>query len=142
MTRWVLVQCDERVLALPAGAVEELVEVSSCLPAPGVLAAVRGVAPYRGRLAPLVHVGAAVTDGTPPSPVGTTAVAVHAGGRRILLEVEAAADVIAAPETPLPQGWRGQWAAGAVRRPEGLVPVLDLEWLATRLTRSEASATA
>jgi len=139
VNRWLLVRSDGRVLALPAGSVEELVEIASPLPAPGVLPAVRGVAPYRGRLVPLVHVMAAIGDVTPPPEVGTTAVAVLVDGRRMLLEVDEADAIVTAPETSLPPGWGGQWAVGAVRQPEGLVPVLNLEWLVDRLMRTAAS---
>jgi chemotaxis signal transduction protein len=142
VTTWLFVRCAERALAVPAGMIEGLLEVPPVLPAPGVVAAVRGVAPYRGRLVPLVHLGAAISDGPLPSTVCAMAIAVLVSGRRMLLEVDEAADVVMAPEAPLPQGWHGGWAVGAIRRPEGLVPVLDLDWLMARLTRAAENATA
>lgn len=142
MTGWLLVRSAEHHVALPVGMVEEIIVVPPPLPAPGVVAAVRGVAPYRGRLVPLVHLAAAIGEGAPPPTVGTTAVVVLVGDHRILLEVDEATDLTTAPETPLPRGWRGRWAAGAVRRDQGLVPILDLDWLAGCLTPGAVSATA
>jgi len=102
-------------------------------------AAVRGVAPLHGRFVPLVHLAALLGDGTPPAAVGDTGVAVRVRGRALLLEVDEATDLAVVPETPLPEGWRGRWATGALRQAAGLVPILDLEWLAERLAGPEGS---
>jgi chemotaxis signal transduction protein len=53
VTGWLVVRSAERTLALPVGMVEELVAVPPPLSVPGVVAAVRGVAPFQGRLVPL-----------------------------------------------------------------------------------------
>ena len=143
MSGWLVVRSAERTLALPVGIVEELVAVPAPLPAPGVLAAVRGVAPFRGRLVPLVHLGAAIGRGPPPPALGTTGVAVVLDGRRVLLEVDEATELTTAEAEPLPHGWRGRWASSAVRQSGTLVPILDPAWLAERLTGGGAgSATA
>jgi chemotaxis signal transduction protein len=142
MSRWLLVRSADRAMALPVGVVEELVAMPEPLPVPAVLAAVRGVAPFRGRLVPLVHLGAAVGGAPPPPALGTTGVAVRLRGRHVLLEVDEAAELSVADAEPLPHGWSGRWAAGAVRQTGALVPILDVEWLAERLTRGAESATA
>jgi len=142
MSAWLVVRSADRVVALPVAAVEELVTVPASLPVPAVLAAVRGVAPWRGRLVPLVHLGAVVGNVAPPVALGTTGVAVRVAGRRVLLEVEEAAELTAGDEEPLPHGWRGRWAAGAVRQAGTLVPILDFGWLAERLTGGVGTATA
>jgi len=139
---WLVVRSAERLVALPAAEVEELVTVPAPLPVPAVVTAVRGVAPYRGRLVPFVHLAAVVGDALPPGHPGAMGVAVRVAGRRVLLEVDEASDVTAADEEPLPHGWRGRWASGAVRRSGALVPVLDLAWLAQRLAGGTGGATA
>jgi chemotaxis signal transduction protein len=116
--------------------------VPAPLPVPAVLAAVRGVAPFRGRLVPLVHLAAAVSDAAPPPTRGATGVAVQVAGRRVLLEVDEATELTGADEEPLPHGWRGRWASGAVRQTGTLVPILDLGWLAERLMGGTGGATA
>ena len=113
MSGWLLVRSMERTVALPVGVVDELVDLPVPLPVPAVLAAVRGVAAFRGRLVPLVHLGAAE-----------------------------ATELRVADAEPLPHGWSGRWAAGTVRQTGGLVPILDVEWLAERLTGGAGSATA
>jgi chemotaxis signal transduction protein len=139
---WLVVRSADRVVALPVGQVEELVTVPAPLPVPAVVPAVRGVAPFRGRLVPLVHLAAALSDGPPPPEPGITGVAVRVGGRRVLLEVDDATELSGAEEEPLPHGWRGRWAAGAVRQAGTLVPILDFAWLAERLAGGAESATA
>jgi chemotaxis signal transduction protein len=140
---WLVVRSAERTLALPVGMVEELVAVPPPLSVPGVVAAVRGVAPFQGRLVPLVHLGAAISGAPPPPALGTTGVAVRLDGRRVLLEVDDATELTAADAEPLPHGWRGRWASSAVRQGGTLVPILDPAWLAERLTGGSAgSATA
>jgi chemotaxis signal transduction protein len=142
MSGWLLVRSMERTVALPVGVVDELVDLPVPLPVPAVLAAVRGVAPFRGRLVPLVHLGAAVGGAPPPAALGTTGVAVRLQGRHVLLEVDEATELRVADAEPLPHGWSGRWAAGTVRQTGGLVPILDVEWLAERLTGGAGSATA
>lgn len=142
MSGWLVVRSADRVVALPVAQVEELVPVPPPLPVPAVLAAVRGVAPFRGRLVPLVHLAAAVGNGPPPPEPGGTGVAVRLAGGRVLLEVDEATELTGVAEEPLPRGWRGRWASGAVRQEGTLVPILDLGWLAERLTGGAESATA
>lgn len=142
MSGWLVVRSGDRVVALAVAQVEELVTVPTPLPVPAVVAAVRGVAPLRGRLVPLVHLGAVVANAAPPTAPGATGVAVQVAGRRVVLEVDDVTELAAAEQEPLPHGWRGRWASGAVRQAGMLVPILDLGWLAERLTGSTESGTA
>lgn len=142
MSGWLLVRSAERTVALPVGMVDEVVPVPTPLPVPGVLAAVRGVAAFRGRLVPLVHLGSAIGGAPPPPALGVTGVAVRLQGRRVLLEVDEATELSAADAEPLPYGWSGRWAAATVRQAGTLVPILDVEWLAERLTGEAGSVTA
>jgi len=142
MSRWLLVRSADRTVALPVPTIEELVALPAPLPVPGVLAAVRGVAPFRGRLVPLVHLGAVIGGVPPPATLGATGVAVRLVGRCVLLEVDEATELTAADAEPLPHGWRGRWASSAVRQTGALVPVLDLAWLTARLTGGAERTTA
>jgi hypothetical protein len=56
--------------------------------------------------------------------------------------VDEVTELTAAAEEPLPHGWRGRWASGAVRQTGTLVPILDLGWLGERLAKGAESATA
>lgn len=133
MTAWLLVRAGARDLAVPAQAVERVVELTVPARVPGRAPAVRGVAPALGGIAPVVHLGAALGGAVPPHGVSPTGVAVTVGGRRVVLEVDAVTDLVGLAEEALPDEWRGGWAASAVRRDGALVPVLDVAWLATYL---------
>jgi chemotaxis signal transduction protein len=135
VTGCVIVRSGARTLALPVGAVDEVLTLEPALGAPGVVAAVRGVAPVRGRLLPVAHLGALLADGAPPAAVATTGVVVVTGGRRLVLEVDEAEDLVTLPVEELPRGWQGLWATAAVRRAGALIPMVDIAWLVNRLER-------
>jgi len=141
VTGCVLVRSGARTLALPVGAVEEVLPLGPALAAPGVAAAVRGVVPVHGRLLPVVHLGTLLGGGVPPDEAGSTGVVVATGGRRFVLEVDAADELVTLPGETLPRGWQGLWATTAVRRAGALLPVVDVEWLADRLARSREAVT-
>jgi hypothetical protein len=66
-------------------------------------------------------------------------VVVTMGGRRLCLEVDDAEVLVREPVLPVPPGEALPWAVGVARYAEGLVPLLDLPALSSRLT--EAAAT-
>jgi chemotaxis signal transduction protein len=102
---------------------------------PRALAAVRGLTPLRGRLVPLVHLGALLGNRAPPAVQGQAAVLVQLPGedRYVAFEVDDAEAVVREPALPVPDGESLPWAAGVARHPDGLVPILDLEALGERI---------
>jgi chemotaxis signal transduction protein len=117
-------------------AVEQLVEVLD----PGVVYAVparepsvRGVAMVRGRLLPVVHLGALLDGAACPPEIGGTAVLVRLGGSLICLEVDAADAVLREDALPVPADVRLPWAIAVATLDDDFVPILDLRALAARL---------
>jgi chemotaxis signal transduction protein len=136
---YLLVRAEGRSYGLPLAAVLEVDDAGEVLAVPRVLAAMRGLTPWRGRLVPLVHLGALLGDRVAPDARGSTAVLVDMGrGERLVaLEVDDADEVIRGAAEPLPSGESLPWAAGVARRPDGgggvaLVPILDFAALEER----------
>jgi hypothetical protein len=87
----------------------------------------------RGRLAPLVRLAAVLTDVPPSRETTGVGVAVGLRGHCVVVEVDEVIDLVTLADETLPRGWSAGWATTAVRRPTGLVPVLDVGWLADLL---------
>jgi chemotaxis signal transduction protein len=102
---------------------------------------VRGLTPLRGRLVPLIHLGAFLTGSdAPPSPpeaksgVRTVVlVELGAGGRQVAFEVDDADAVVREEPLPVPRGQTLPWAAGVAEQKDGLVPILDLDALGDKI---------
>jgi len=130
---WLEVTADGRRLGLPVTGVVEVGEIGEVLAAPSLVAAVRGVTESRGKLVPLLHLGAFLAGGEPPEVRGTATVLVRAAGRPVCLEVDDAfvvqrGDVLPAAGLPgLP------FASALARMEDGNVPILDLQLLGERL---------
>lgn len=135
---YLLVRVEGREYGLPLGRVVEVGDLGDVLDVPRALAAVRGVTPLRGRLVPLVHLGALMGDRAPPPERGRTAVLVELGAgegrRQVAFEVDDADDVVREAALPVPRGASLPWAAGVARRRGALVPILDLDALGDRIT--------
>ena len=135
---YLLVRVDGKHYGLPLGRVLEVGDLGEVLDVPRALAAVRGVTPLRGRLVPLIHLGALLGERTPPADRGRTAVLVELGAgegvRQVALEVDDADDVVREAALPVPRGESLPWAAGVARRKGALVPILDLDALGDRIT--------
>ena len=139
MTRgYLLVQVEGRPYGLPLARVVEVGDLGEVLDVPRTLAAVRGLTPLRGRLVPLVHLGALLGQRPAPPERGRAVVVVELGGeggvRRVALEVDDADDVVREAAFPVPRGASLPWASGVARRKGALVPILDLEALGDRIT--------
>src|SRR5438132_8003954 len=76
---YLLVRVDGKPYGLPLGRVLEVGDLGEVFDVPRALAAVRGVTPLRGRLVPLIHLGALLGERTPPADRGRTAVLVELG---------------------------------------------------------------
>jgi chemotaxis signal transduction protein len=135
---YLLVRVDGREYGLPLARVLEVGDVAEVFDVPRAVAAVRGLTPLRGRLVPLVHLGALMGERAPPADRGRTAVLVQLGAgeglRHVALEVDDAEDVVREAALPVPRGESLPWAAGVARRRGALVPILDLDALGERIT--------
>ena len=135
---YLLVRVDGKPYGLPLARVLEVGDLGEVLDVPRALAAVRGVTPLRGRLVPLIHLGALLGERSPPPDRGRTAVLVELGAgegvRRVALEVDDADDVVRETALPVPRGESLPWASGVARRKGTLVPILDLDALGDRIT--------
>lgn len=134
---YLLVRVDDKAYGLPLTRVLEVGDLGEVFDVPRALPAMRGLTPLRGRLVPVVHLGALMADGTPPGTRGRTAVLVELGAgegiRHVALEVDDADDVVREAALPVPPGESLPWAWGVARRRGALVPILDLDALGDRI---------
>jgi chemotaxis signal transduction protein len=128
-----LVRAGKRQVALSLDHLVEIVDPGVPIGVPARQPALRGLTMVRGRLLPLVHLGALLDGGACPAGVGGAGIVIAVDDRRICLEVEAAEEVVRAPALPVPAGEALPWALGVTRAPGGLVPVLDIPALGGRL---------
>ena len=135
MKGYLLVRAGGKAYGLPVGRVLEVSDVTEVLAVPRSLPSVRGLTPVRGRLMPLIHLGAFLTGQTAPASTSQvqTVVVVELGGRQVAFEVDDADAVVREPALPVPRGQTLPWAAGVAEQPGGLVPILDLDALGERL---------
>jgi chemotaxis signal transduction protein len=134
---YLLVRVDGKAYGLPLARVLEVGDLADVLSVPRALAAMRGLTPLRGRLVPVVHLGALMGDRLPPDDRGRAAVLVELGAgegaRRVAFEVDDADDVVREPALPVPPGESLPWASGVARRRGALIPILDLDALGDRI---------
>jgi chemotaxis signal transduction protein len=134
-----LVRAGGRLVGLPLDQVVEVLDPGTAFPVPASEPAVRGVAVVRGRILPLVHLGALLQGGPCPAERSEIGVLVDLAGRRLCLEVEDAESVLYEPGLPVPTGTALPWAAAVARTAGGLVPLLDLAALGARITETSAA---
>ena len=132
---YLLVRADGKSYGLPVARVHEVGDLGQVMDVPRSVAAVRGLTPLRGRLVPLVHLGALLGDRSPPAERGRAAVLVELRGRFVALEVDDADEVVREDPLPVPRGQSLPWAGGVARHrgAGGLVPILDLDLLGDRI---------
>jgi chemotaxis signal transduction protein len=134
-----MVTADGRRLAFRMADVLEVQESGPVHRVPAALAALRGVTPVRGRLVPLVHLGALINRGAcSPEPPGTVVVVQTELGV-VAFEVEAADASPGAEVVPAPEESALPWVEGVLRRDDGWVPVLNLDALVERLRSHEVT---
>ncbi|MGH7512169.1 MAG: chemotaxis protein CheW [Gemmatimonadales bacterium] len=136
---FLLVRAGGRSVGLSLQQVVEVLDPGETFPVPTVEPAVRGVTAVRGRLMPLVHLGALLDGSSCPQARGEVAVVVEVSGRRLCLEVEAAESVLHGAGLPVPQDAAMPWAVAVARTDGGLLPLLDLTALGARITESPAA---
>lgn len=130
---FLLVRAGQRPYGLPLERVVEVADLTEVLDVPRADAAVRGLTPLRGRLVPLVHLGALLGLRAPPPERGRAAVLLELGGRLVAFEVDDADEVVREAALPLADDESLPWAVGVAPRGDGLVPILDLDALGERI---------
>jgi purine-binding chemotaxis protein CheW len=130
---FLLVRSGERAYGLPLERVVEVADLTEVQEVPSTDASMRGLTPLRGRLVPLVHLGALLGLRAPPPERGRAAVLLELAGRLVAFEVDDAEEVVRVAALPLPDGESLPWAVGVAPRGDGLVPVLDLDALGERI---------
>ena len=139
MIGYLLVRAEGRAYGLPVGRVLEVADAGRVLDVPRSLPAVRGLTQLRGRLVPLIHLGAFLGGRAAPPELGRTVVLVELRGggaregRQVAFEVDDADAVVREQPMPVPRGQSLPWAVGVAEQDGALVPILDLEALGDRI---------
>lgn len=135
---FLLVRTGGRRVGLELAHVVEVLQIGPVHPVPSREPAVRGVTAVRGRIVPVVHLGALLESAVCPMTAGDLVVIVTVDGRRVGLEIDEAELVVQEPALPVPPGTTFPWAIGVARHPEGLVPLLDLAALSSRFMEASS----
>ncbi|HJR51535.1 MAG TPA: chemotaxis protein CheW [Gemmatimonadales bacterium] len=130
---WLLVRAGERRVGLMLEQVVEVLHLGPVHAVPSLDPAVRGVTSSRGRIVPLVHL-ATLLGGTGGQ--GGTAVLISLDSRRVCVEVDDAEEVLREPGLPVPPDVSLPFAVAVARRPDGIVPLLDLSAVGTRIAET------
>ncbi len=134
MKGYLLVRSEGKSYGLPVGRVLEVGDATEVLSIPRKLPAVRGLTPLRGRLVPLIHLGAFLSGRPAPAVEGVlTVVLVELAGKQVAFEVDDVDAVVREQPLPVPRGQTLPWAAGVAEQESGLVPILDLDALGDRI---------
>ena len=131
---FLMVRLGERRVGLPIGSVIAVESPGDLHPVPARDPACRGVTSKRGRLMPVLSLAALVERVPGDEP---TAIVVQLGDNFCCLLVDDAEAIVEGDLLPVPPGETLTWATAVVRRPEGLVPLLDIAALGERLSISE-----
>lgn len=131
---YLLVRVEGQPFGLPLARVLEVGDSGEVLAVPRRTPALRGLTPARGRLVPLIHLGALLGGRAAPLERGRSHVLVVLdAGRIAALEVDDADEVVREDPLPVPEGEDLPWASGVARRGTQLVPVLDLAAVEERM---------
>lgn len=138
MKGYLLVRAGGQPYGLPVAHVLEVGDATEVLRIPRTLPSVRGLTPLRGRLVPLVHLGAFLSGGDIPVSEGAgvrTVVLVELGasGKQVAFEVDDVDAVVREQPLPVPRGQVLPWASGVAEQDDRLVPILDLDALGDRI---------
>jgi chemotaxis signal transduction protein len=130
---WLLVRAGDRRVGLMLDQVVEVLDLGPVHPVPSLDPAVRGVTSSRGRIVPLVHLATLLGRA---GGQGGTAVLVSLETRRVCVEVDAAEEVLREPGLPVPPDVSLPFAVAVARRSDGIVPLLDLTAVGTRVAET------
>jgi chemotaxis signal transduction protein len=130
---WLLVRAGERRVGLMLDQVIEVLDLGPVHPVPSTDPSVRGVTSSRGQIVPLIHLATLLGGVGGP---GGTAVVVRLDTRRVCVEVDDAEEVLREPGVPVPADISLPFAVAVARRPEGIVPLLDLTAVGNRIAET------
>jgi chemotaxis signal transduction protein len=130
---WLLVRAGERRVGLMLDQVIEVLDLGPVHPVPSTDPSVRGVTSSRGQIVPLIHLATLLGGAGGP---GGTVVVVCLDTRRVCVEVDDAEEVLREPGVPVPAEISLPFAVAVARRPEGIVPLLDLTAVGNRLAET------
>ena len=130
---YLIVRVAGAAFGLPVSRVLEVGALGEVLDIPRSLPAVRGLTPLRGRLVPLIHLGALLGGRGAPTDRGRSAVLVELRDRQVALEVDDVDEVVRERPLPVPRGEDLPWASGVAQQAGALVPILDLDALEDRI---------
>src|SRR2546425_9133882 len=120
MKGYLLVRSEGKSYGLPVGRVLEVGDATEVLSIPRKLPAVRGLTPLRGRLVPLIHLGAVLSGRPAPAGEGVlTVVLVELAGKQVAFEADDADAVVRGQPLPVPRGQTLPWAARSEERRVG-----------------------
>lgn len=140
MRGYLLIRVSGDQYGLPIEEVVEVVDNAKTETVPGAQQAVRGIARIRGRMVPVVHLGALLTGCSPPSECAHTFVVARCGDRQVAFEVDDADAVVREVTVSVPPEGRLPWILGVARHDEELIPILDMDALSERLTARYSEA--
>ena len=132
---WLLVRAGERRVGLMLNQVVEVLELGPVHPVPSADPSVRGVTSSRGRIVPLVHLATLLGA---RGGEGGTAVLVRLDTRHVCVEVDEAEEVLREPGLSVPSDISLPFAVAVARRADGIVPLLDLTAVGTRIAETTA----
>jgi chemotaxis signal transduction protein len=130
---FLLVRIGARRVGLEISHVLGVTSLGAVHPVPSVEPAVRGVAAVQGRMVPVVHLGALLDGISCPVEHTGIGILVSVDGSRLCLEVDDAELLVRDSALPVPPGTTLPWAFGVAKHADGLVPLLDLAVISTRL---------
>ena len=136
---WLLVRVGRRLVGLSLPRVVEVLQPGPVHSVPTAEPAMRGVTTVRGRILPVVHLGALLEGSACPAVQAEALIVAEIGGRRVCLEVDDAEEVFLGAGLPVTAAAALPWASAVARHGEQLVPLLDLDDFGTRI-REAASA--
>ncbi len=140
MKGYLLVRVGHDLFGLPIEHVVEVIDDAETEPVPGARRPVRGVAHWRGGAVPVIHLGALLSNGTPPRERSSTVVVTRCPERPVAFEVTDADAVVREVARPVPPGGNMPWASGIASHGDQLVPILDMETLGERLVLESGDA--
>jgi chemotaxis signal transduction protein len=130
---FLLVRTGARRVGLELSHVLGVTSLGAVHPVPSVEAAVRGVAALQGKMVPVIHLGALLEGVACPPELTGIGVLVSVDGSRLCLEVDDAELLVRDSALPVPPGTTLPWAFGVAKHADGLVPLLDLSAISSRL---------
>lgn len=138
MRGYLLVWAEGTRVGVRVADVRQVIEVGSVTPAPSVHPAVLGVAVVAGRLTPVVHLAGLLAQSEARERRGLTVVVAQCGGSPVAFAVDDADAVVREDPEPLPSGWQLPWASGVARYEDQLIPIIDMDVVAERLSSAGA----